>query len=135
MRGVAQGAGEAMALPLQLKLHAVIIPPTGPAFQAWLMLAQPALEQRPHLGDRRGHVDIGLGDMGEFAAKGCQQWPAQGPHKALEVVQFAALAVDQAGADLDDFHLCHGPAAVIRCGFKVNNQPMRHVQVPVLVPS
>jgi pyruvate carboxylase len=41
-------------------------------------------------------------------------------------IQFAALAVDQARADLDDFHLRHGPAAFIRCGFKVNNQPMRH---------
>ncbi|MNC83944.1 hypothetical protein D3C75_1381920 [compost metagenome] len=55
--------------------------------------------------------------MGQLPAKGGQQWPPQWPHEALEVIQFTALAIDQRGADLDDFHLFYGPATVIGCCF------------------
>ena len=63
-------------------------------------------------------------------AKRCQQRPAQGLDEALEVIQFATLAVHQGGADFDDFHFRYWPATLIGGGFQINDQPMRHRRFP-----
>src|SRR5476649_897146 len=43
MRRLRERAGQAMALPFEFKLLAIVVAPAGPAFQARVMLAQPAL--------------------------------------------------------------------------------------------
>lgn len=70
---VTEQAAQIMLLPLAQQLAAVVIAPAAPADQARGMLAQPALELRPDLRQRRGGVDVVLGDMGQLTAKSVRQ--------------------------------------------------------------
>ncbi|MNY32394.1 hypothetical protein D3C86_1666070 [compost metagenome] len=95
-----------------------------------LMMVQPALKQRPDFSQWRCPIDIGLADVGQFPAKGRQLRPPLRAHEALKVVHFAPGAVDQAGADFNDFHFRDGPATFIGSSFQVDHQPMRHSRLP-----
>src|SRR5690606_17005905 len=98
----------------------------GPAGEARALVAQPGFEGRPELGEGAGAVDARLLDVGERLAEGGQAGPSHRTHIALEVRHLATVAGGETGADLDDLHLLKGPAALIRGGFQVNNQPMSH---------
>ncbi|MNG03012.1 hypothetical protein D3C84_860720 [compost metagenome] len=91
-----------------------------------MMLAEPALEDRPDLGQRLCAVDIRLGDAGQLATKRREQGPSQRSHEALEMVLLTPLAVHQRGADFDDFHFRNWPATFIGGGFQIDHQPVRH---------
>ena len=84
VRHPAQGAVELQALPFLNQLFAIVIAPTDPAFQARVMLAEPAFERRPDLAQRLRGIDVGLGDAGQFPAKRRQQGPTQRPDETLE---------------------------------------------------
>ena len=106
MRDLAQVALQPMGVPFLLELTAIVFTPAGPARQFRLMGQQPALELLPHGTQRRGGIDIGLADLGELTAEMGQMRAPGGPHKALEMLDFMAARIDQAGADFDDFHIC-----------------------------
>src|SRR3990167_2668101 len=126
MRNLAQVAAQPMVAPFLFELAAVVVAPADPARQLRLMGQQPAFELRPYRAQRRGGGDIGLADLRELTAEVGQVRTSGGPHKALEVLDFMAASVDQAGSYFDDFHLCDRPAAFFGGGFQVYYQPMLH---------
>jgi len=118
---ILQDAAQAVALPFQLQLAAIVVAPAAPALQLRQVRRQPALELRPDLGEGRGGVDLRLADMGQLAAEGGQAGAAQRPDEALEGFQLVAGGVHQGGADLDDFHVFQGPAAFLGGGLQVDD--------------
>src|SRR5690606_31873971 len=115
-----QGAGQAVALPFQFQLLAVVVAPTDPAEQLAGVAAQPALELRPDRGEALRTVHLNLFDMCQLTAEAGQQWSPQRADETLEMTELLAIAGDQAGADLDDLHFFKGPAAFLGGRFQID---------------
>ncbi|MCY1178669.1 hypothetical protein D9M73_190340 [compost metagenome] len=130
MGHLGQHTDETQLLPILKQLFAIVVAPTGPAFKSCVVVAEPALKRRPDFAQRLRRIDVGLGDVRQLAAKRRQQRPPHGADEALELVQFASLAVHQGGADFNDFHIRYGPSTLIGGGLQINDQPMRHCRVP-----
>ncbi|MNS80990.1 hypothetical protein D3C72_1146880 [compost metagenome] len=119
-----------MQLPLLQQLQAIVVAPADPSLQVPPVMPDPALELAPDFVEGCGCVNIGLADMGQFAAKRGKLRASPWFDEALKMIDFPTLAIDQRRTDFDDFHIRNWPTTIIGGCFQVDHQPMPHSRLP-----